>query len=380
MTRLNKHRGRRAREGRGERALPAATSPITGRAFRARGFTLIEVLVGILILAIALLGLGAIVPVVVRAQRQATDATHGTVAVRAAESYLRGSRELNRLGANLNNGRAGFGVWLLDPAWSPTPAVNQANAYLWDPPAAIELNATTGRMLLEYAPTDPPSPTMIHVADRLYPARDSGQVAPQYVWDIVCRRMATPAGEPWRLQAAVFVRRLDMNIRLPIGQVPGSNPPRSWSVYDVVTGHPSLPAGAAKVPVAVDSQGYPTNTGAGDYAGVRLASASFSSADPDRLKLDLFNGLGYASRPADLVLARQPGQRLVDNLGNVYMVLGTYEGDLSGNTVLIDPPVPGGVPDPSQGAPVERQLRQVAFTPQIPAAVSVIEFRPLDPK
>ena len=65
-----------------------------------RGFTLIEVLIGILILAIALLGLGAVIPVVVKAQRQASDATQGLVAIEAAEGYLRNSAELNKRRAN----------------------------------------------------------------------------------------------------------------------------------------------------------------------------------------------------------------------------------------------------------------------------------------
>jgi Tfp pilus assembly protein PilV len=59
--------------------------------FRTRAlaaFSLIEVLISVLVLALGLLGLGAMFPVIIRQQRQATDATLGTMAANAARLEL----------------------------------------------------------------------------------------------------------------------------------------------------------------------------------------------------------------------------------------------------------------------------------------------------
>ena len=86
----------------------------------ARAFTLVEVLMGILILALALLGIGAVIPVVVRTQKAATDATHGVSVANAAESLLASRADINRLTGGPGT-RRGWGSWLLDPQWSPWP-------------------------------------------------------------------------------------------------------------------------------------------------------------------------------------------------------------------------------------------------------------------
>src|SRR5688572_3958289 len=53
-----------------------------------RAFTLIEVLIAVLVLALGLLGLGAVFPVAVRAQRISSDDVLGTAAVNSARAYL----------------------------------------------------------------------------------------------------------------------------------------------------------------------------------------------------------------------------------------------------------------------------------------------------
>ena len=76
----------------------------------------------------------------------------------------------------------------------------------------------------------------------------------------------------------------------------------------------------------------------------------------------------------------QSGQKILDNLGNVYTVRGIPDelepGNLgmSSSEVLIDPPVPGYVPDPAgQGYDPNGSgaMRQIVFTPQIPVAIEV---------
>lgn len=347
-----------------------------------RAFTLIEVLIGILILAIALLGLGAVIPVVVRAQRNASDATAGIGALATAESYLRGNAELDRLsrpgpGPTSPPIPLGLGVWLLDATWSP--ATNNNDAYLWEPLRTSisppELDDATGMVWLQ---KNPQSPTKIGLAERLYPARDAAGTQPQFVWDFIARRVATAAGQPMQVQAAVFLRRLDSGIRVP--EKP-SGQQYQWTLYDVVTGTvpqgpptASLPAGARRVPVAVDGQGYPTGNGVGDYAGVRVMDVLFRDGNRrGRLEMQ-----GIPVNDVRRTLATQPGQRIVDNLGNVYTVLGVADDDPS--VLLVDPPVPMGVPDSASNAPVAREIRQVAFTPQVPVAVRVIDLTPQNSK
>lgn len=362
-----------------------------------RAFTLLEVMIGILILALALLGLGAVIPVVVRSQKAAGDVVQGVIVANGAAAYLAGRGDLNRLhttGASPGpNDRMGWGVWLLDRNWSPD-AVSvggfgpDIDAYLWEELTTgtggggdYELDLVTGLFRLQYSASDPFVPAAIPVADRLWPARGSIGVDPQYVWDVIGRRVPTRAGEPRRLQVAVFVRRIDSGVRVPSGTIPGTTPPRPWSLYEVLAWDPSqLPPGAKRVPVAVSpgTNPLPTNTGVGDYSGPMTVRVTFDPQRRDRLTLDAGQP---PPTPAHRELVRRPGQKLVDNLGNIYTVSSVDDRDPSGDTVVVSPPVPGWVRGPtSPGLPVESSLRQVAFTPQVPAHVAVFTFTPLDPK
>ena len=74
-----------------------------------------------------------------------------------------------------------------------------------------------------------------------------------------------------------------------------------------------------------------------------------------------------------------PGQKLVDNLGNIYTVIGA-DPDVD-NAVIIDPPVPATVAETGlPGYEPWEYLHQVVFTTQIPAAVEVFRVRAVDPK
>ena len=59
-----------------------------------RAFTLIEVLIAILILALGLLGLGAVFPVVITQQRNANAVVEGESVASMAESIVRSSNEV----------------------------------------------------------------------------------------------------------------------------------------------------------------------------------------------------------------------------------------------------------------------------------------------
>ncbi len=354
------------------------------------GFTLLEVMISTLILALALLGIGAVIPVVVRTQKLATDAAQGVAVANGAQAYLNSRADLNRLRDPGSGQPVGWGVWMLEPNWSPVAAAQggpgpDQDSYLWEEFDTSSsgfgwLNPATGECVLEVATGEPR--TVIGVGDRLWPQRRSDGIDPAYVWDFVARRVRVAQGQPDKMQIALFVRRIDPNIRVPTGNVtPNPAPPalpRPWGVYEVVTGHPGLAASALRVPVAVDpNTGLPTLNGVGDYAGLLVLDVRpHDPSKPDRLRME-----PSGATQSELDLARQIGQKWVDNLGNVYTVVGLDEMDPSGNTVRIDPSVPAWVPDPNaSGVLVENTLREVAFTPQIPAYVTVFTLTPQDPK
>jgi type II secretory pathway pseudopilin PulG len=314
----------------------------------ARAFTLIEVLIGVLVMALGLLGLGAIIPVIVREQRLASDATLGVTAASDARALFETRPDFNP------GNTAGGGVpvtawdlWLDKQGWSPLSGAGAFEFEPWGP----EFDSATGNFTFA-PPAAAPYKATLTVADRLWPI---GSRRPAYVWDLVARRVPGEAtATPWpstavqQLQIAIFVRRLDQNIRVPANS----------TLFDVVTGNA---LGNSRFPVAVDSNGLPTNNGQGQYAEPIVAQASiYYIANQPRDRLTI-NGTSV-----EVDLASVTGQKLVDNLGNVYTVRGVPEDGLG--SVVVEPPVPPSV-DPTNAGNV---LTQVVFTPQVPAAVRVV--------
>ena len=345
-------------------------------------FTLVEVLMGILILALALLGIGAVIPVVVRTQKIATDATLSVSIANGAESLLARRADLNRLTPIGGGGRQGWGVWLLDPNWSPACApvgtAAPSDAYLWETfltGGAPELDPATGRIYLQFSGG---TPVAIEVADRFGPPRNSAGIAPQFVWDFIARRVRTGLNEPHQIQLAIFVRRIDPNIRVPNG----------LTIYEVLSGFRAgtlavLSAPDRRLPVAVATAppataGLPSLNGLGDYAAPLVLDLEDTCLDPQRR--DRIRTIRTSVTPAEFSVATQVGQKWVDNLGNIYTVRGVDPRDAAGEWVLIDPPVPSWVRDITTGTAGETAVRQVAFVPHVPAAVSVVTLTPTDPK
>jgi type II secretory pathway pseudopilin PulG len=369
-------------------------------------FTLIEVLMSIFVLALGLLGLGAVIPGIIREQRVASDRTLGIVVANDAKAYLSARADLGRLGIPPSGGSGtglgstagrsyGLGVWLRNDEWSPT--------YAWDT-NSIDVNdyEDIGNVLIGTTVSVGGSvgrvePVRIPLSDRLYPSPASNLDAPQFVWDFVARRLppteadgypmladsglgllpGTP--EPWRtgVEIAVFVRRVDTGIRVGPNQ----------------TGYGVMLRGTNPIlPVGLDEAGAPTGAGAdtsqshiyappitlrAEYDGTRNtvlrleADTTLSGAEPG-------SGVTLGNR---LLLASQVGQQLVDNLGNVYTVderIDTGPGT-SFVEVRVRPSIPSWVPatsgtvsswDDEDGW---TQVRQVVFVPQPPA--SAIVFR-----
>ena len=365
-------------------------------------FSLIEVLISIVVLALGMLGLGAVIPVVVREQRIATEQVFGTSVLQSAEAFL------SKRGA-LYEPVLYSGVTLSPLAHWRDESDNRGgldfsnngvgNESEWGTWVSPEIDQDTGDLVLPPATDGGPKPIdlagRIRIQDRLFPEPHTGgeqpetRSEPQYVWDFVGRRVYEP--DPYQqgtsglrptgaVQFAIFVRTVDAGLRVPEGE----------RLSSVLTGGGRVTPSKRRPAVAVGStgnlQGLPVpastpNTSV-EYSvpivvpvarNVRFNPAATDRTQrPDRLALRVDqtadNGTNTVPRPGDVFrLLSQTGQKLVDSLGNVYTVTGVEDAD--GWIVRIDPPVPSNVYKSDD-------LVSVAFVPQIPIAVSVLAVEP----
>lgn len=383
-----------------------------------RGFSLIEVMIGVVVLALGLLGLGAVIPVVIREQRISSDTTLGRSCLNDVRALLLQNPQFNpdtlptvlSTGAPALPGRTMWDLLLTNKTWSgPYNATGGTNQGLWQGwrPGSTStgtLDPDLGDMYWDdNAYPQPAKKWQLHLTDRLWP-NESSQVReqlpngvdpyrPVFVWDIAARRAefgdlyarsigdTAPEyplfiGKQDVVQVAVFVRRIDLNIRLPRSS-PGV------TLRDVLLSasrvSESLPtnvynAAEQRLPVTVDTNGLPTNTGdptLGGYSQLIFVDAHLDATHRNRIIMD--SGSVTEQRQA----RRQPGQKVVDNLGNVYTVLAQDADDPSyvppDNELIVDPPVPYTVADFATGS--ASTIRQLVFTPQIPVAVEVLTLK-----
>ncbi|MBL4591842.1 MAG: prepilin-type N-terminal cleavage/methylation domain-containing protein [Phycisphaerales bacterium] len=339
-------------------------NPINQNLKPMRAFSLIEVLIAILVLALGLLGLGAIFPVVISQQRTAVDATQGEVVASTAMALLSGQSEIIDL--NYMSGDVLFNGILIGG--------EVEYSYLWqsgriNAPGGFNLlifpeyDLATGSITLGDIPagngntatTDLPWIRTIPLNARLYPQAHSG-VEPQFVWDFIARREPTHNA----VQIGIFVRRVES--RIPV--------PRDFSLSDVLTGNgtPKL------IPVASSATGLPTIARPPPSPGVFYASPQYLGVFVDDEKLDRFeftnpNGFNGTSRE----FVRKIGQKLLDNTGVVRTVVGLDKNDV--NVVIVDPPFRlGNSSDgsiPLTDAQRASWVQQIVFTPKTPAAIRV---------
>jgi hypothetical protein len=496
------------------------------RAFSHRvvaAFTLVEILISIMILALGVLGLGVLFPVVIREQRMGVDASTGIVVANTAKDYLTTplwggalkAEPMTALGNGVRittgnetaygaccfgsptplclyttladcrnrgapaNGAASAAVHAFGPgttcaasvcrhpaiaypavfeSGSANRGLENATKWMWQVMRNREaFNSTTttvvnnGGLGAGYRPTNPPNrdfqeyaqgewfgmsdpdtgdakigypdvASMVSTAsikygtvsltsgacvtvpiqERLYP--QSSTIDPQFVWDFAVHRVpqfncfSSPDSDP--LQAVIFVRRVDSRIR-----VTGA----ATSIRDAIT-NTSLPASDRRMAVGVDASGNPTFDGTGDYSGIRTCEVElwYSARDtdsaeyrhPDRLFVPqaLRNGLGNQALKILFGQMKQPGQKLVDNLGNIYTVIGSGNDDAisaqdidgvgGADYVTVDRPVSVGesrASNPANGSlgngygnntygEVRRAVWCVSFTPQVPVAVTTVDL------
>lgn len=467
----------------------------------ARGFTLVEVLMSVLILSIGLLGLGAVLPVVVNQQRQSSERTFSTLANSAIDGLLftdrvgadarfrltfaverdangivpLGQSVLLRIGnqsvtlvmptnagaiaaavaavpefagvlvsgsdpvidgvnnrqdysfdliftgplggavipvnsvtatgqggsvSNMQNRRilagvatAGAELWgnwgmqTTGVASDLIPgAVTESDAGLWLIPEPDQADVAT----IQLGVRQPASATVpvtldrrvaLPLLDRVYPTVDSGMSGPQFVWDVAVRRLSPGASRT--VQVATFLRRIDPKTRIPANQ----------SLWQVYMGRGVTPE-EEKWPVSVDAAGRATfdgRRGTGALYSRPIAvpvvfnDATIDGRQPrDRFQIEATPTQFLSVQPGVTIdaaglfaIAAQPGQQLVDNLGNIYTVVGVD--DRVNNAVLnrwirVTPPVPAGIRPTS--AADERTIRQVLMTPQVPARVILTTVNP----
>jgi len=342
----------------------------------ALGFSLVEVLIAVFVLALGLLGLGAVFPVVVREQRIASDTTLGLGAMNSIKSELTARTDLLRFNAGTGQYEGGWINWIAN--------VTQQNGLPyngpwgdwagWNPPP---IDAKTGTITLGTG-TDA---VEIFVGSRLFPAPHTEGVDPRFVWDFVGKRI--PRGDPNdptddALMVAVFLRRIDPGIRLPVRV--GAGP---ISLARAITDD-SLRDAERRSPVGAHRDGTPSNNGLNELGRRNYSRPVVAELFPDFLG----PGVGQTERNlialSDTMPAQQrrqyeqmlgkTGQRFVDAQGNVYRVVSaTVVNPNLPMAIRIDPPVPMILQDlDGDGEITPADLSPITFVPQAPPVDPVV--------
>jgi prepilin-type N-terminal cleavage/methylation domain-containing protein len=336
-----------------------------------RAFSLIEVLIAIVVLALGLLGIAAVFPAVLTQQRSTTDTIQGTSLERSVRDFIRAHKDLNATSVDSdrndvldNDEHRGWKILLGNPDWSmplyPEP-LDASNAIFdggFEPPGnvttanGLSMDSANGDMYLVYGS----APTIsIPTTQRLLQAT-SGRAL--YIWDFAARRLGAgmnpginpppvDATRPFHddsIQIAVFIRRTD---------TPG-------------------PRGAV-VRIAEDNNERPTFNGIGAYA--RIKSAQATDVTPATAPTGTGSVLRVQS-PLARYLA-QPNQKIVDAFGKVQHVVDAKLEDAGGTIALLTlrDRINQGDIDALVNAGQSPDFT-ILFTTQVPAAVSVFDIRP----
>ena len=336
----------------------------------ALGFSLVEVLIAVFVLALGLLGLGAVFPVVVREQRIASDTTLGLSAMNSIKSELTARTDLLRFNTVTGRYEGGWVEWIADTTqqnglpydgpWGDWPG--------WNPPP---IDATTGTVTLGSGS----DAVEILVGSRLFPAPHTEGVDPRFVWDFVGKRI--PRGDPNdptddALMVALFLRRIDPGIRLPVQ--PGAG---RISLARTLTDD-SLRDLNRRSPVGARRDGTPSNNGLNELGQRNYSRPVVAELLPHFLGERNLIALSYAMpaqqrRQYEQMLGT-PGQRFVDAQGNVYRVVSaTIVNPNFPKAIRIDPPVPMVLDDlDGDGEITPADLSPITFVPQPPPVDPVV--------
>lgn len=356
-----------------------------------RGFSLIEVLIAVLVLAIGVLGLGAVFTGVIPIQRKATDQILALSAAEAAQTAVLGHPFLHRIRPDIVNPRSAFeGMqdditnWSRRGEWI-VPTITSSNGRLI-------IDRVTGDLTFEVEGSN--ADVVLTMADRLFPVPFTRSTEPRFVWDVIARRV--PTGTPVTalsdpiatvndpIELAVFIRRVDPGIAVPNRLRKKSNGERATRgnrvrLSDVlIPDSPELSNAERRLAVGTHASqtvaigvGLPSGDGTGDYAlpfTMVLDDQRSYGTGPNEIERD---HLALQTVSADdrlrARLARQVGQKIVDRFGTVYTVRGVDENDRS--LLIVDPPVPDFVTDGGELGPV-------VLTAQVPNEVRVFRIVP----
>lgn len=307
-----------------------------------RGFSLIEVLIAVLVLAVGLLGLGAVFPAVIVQQRAATDSTE---AIRASD-FIRVQL--------FESGLVDFDEIIRDGSVPETLANQNQFAYDWDGGSDSQhtsYDEASGALTL---PDDGAETGALRqgreipVQARLFPEIFSG-ASPRYVWDAVTHRSRVTDN----IEVAVFIRRIDGGIRVPDG----------WGLSNLIAG--LSPAGNLVdpvLPVSLDKARNrlvrPSGAAAETYAApqvinnIRVKPPTDARVPvSDRVQMSGLDALAQR-------YLRVPGQQFVDDFGVVRTVT---ELDDKNKEIVVSPPFRGAELDASS----------IAYTPDVPIRIRV---------
>lgn len=377
-----------------------------------RAFSLIEVLMAVLILSLGLLGLGAIMPAVVKQQRIGADQTHGTLAARSVAALIKGNALLNTANPSRASSNPNLRNYVRWEGWARCLS-QQGYGYAIPTDGSwlvlkVEANPNgSGTARAEIGPLSGPQITgvdaaFINLSDRLVPSpasvtASSGVISdPQFVVDLAVRRM-TPfitagtdaqIGNPggtvlyerpgnYTVQLALITRRLDQRIRPPAGvsimeavaNVTGASANRRWPVSEDSAGN-SLGDGSVQ------------GAASPRYSLPYAVDVDYDPQYPDRLVVvgAVDSSLPTPTQRTAQVAFQQlsaDGQIIVDNLGTVYNVLGADDRQEAGPmAVRISPPVNANIRGSAAGTNETRRLHQILVCPQAPASINIITVNP----